>query len=880
MSLPNYLSSIKSSGIYRFTWDKSTITNDTTDILRLVVGYSEKGPFNTPVYITSASEFKNTYGTISKKLERNGIYFHRLALQALEKGPILALNLKPFNEEKVSSITFDANIQGSSTKTGEVYKSDIYKSIELAVKDIYNTSRFWTLSPESLLSSTNKANNNTNGYITISSTDSIESSCSIFMRGCSVTGYDITIKDWYNQLNEEIPSYFEGCENYWISDFFVEVYVFKGKFDKQVAASDTLSKYFQVTSDGRVTLQPYIENALGQKVDTLKALANDENSGFVNSYKGVTLPYFKSATGSYLSLDLLFNSDYNTHKLMMSFDTDSLYGSSNGEGVKKLVNNTFNYWNPDFVSFDGVAYDNKQRILSTYATPTCSTKYVKGIQASDFVSTNNGPFEDDYILYQIPTRGMSQEASLDNTFLLPNPEGYGSWSVGDRFVVYDGTLKYVSDNSKSFGVSGNTAGSTSTTQLAPEGKIITLTSSEIVTYKQKASKIDEVNGTDTNYLKVTFVDAAGDEVMLGNSSITLAKINHCTGETNVGISPIYLEGYSYSSSKPDSNSEYGRLTWQQSILNVLSSEEGLFKALTNRIDVDYRYIVDTFEAYIETGVHAPLALLAKEKDNAIAFLNFPAAETFQKHDKQFLDANGNFKVSYIAKGGNPTNNPSPKFELVTETNGASYCSYNTPVKISDGTVKFNCPAAALVSNNFLDKYTSRQPYYIVAGPQYGLLSATGLIGPDFNYDRSDLDVLEPMGVNVTVYVPRKGTFINSNQTAKQSPVTALSKLNVRELVIYLQDEIEKILQTYQWEFNTQTLRDKIKEKADYICENVKNNGGLYAYENICDETNNTDDVINNEMLVLSTSIEPGMGCGKMVQELTIYKKGGMTSSIS
>jgi hypothetical protein len=104
-------------------------------------------------------------------------------------------------------------------------------------------------------------------------------------------------------------------------------------------------------------------------------------------------------------------------------------------------------------------------------------------------------------------------------------------------------------------------------------------------------------------------------------------------------------------------------------------------------------------------------------------------------------------------------------------------------------------------------------------------------------------------------------------------------LNIRELCIYLQDEIEKLLQDYQWEFNTPYLRDLIKAKADTICERVKNNGGLYEYLNVCDESNNTDDVINNEMLVLSTSIEPGMACGKMVQELTIYKKGGMQALI-
>ena len=179
----------------------------------------------------------------------------------------------------------------------------------------------------------------------------------------------------------------------------------------------------------------------------------------------------------------------------------------------------------------------------------------------------------------------------------------------------------------------------------------------------------------------------------------------------------------------------------------------------------------------------------------------------------------------------------------------------------------------------MDKYTSRQPYYIVAGPSYGLMRYDGLIGPDYIFTRDDLDNLEPMGVNCMVYKPQRGTFINSNQTAKQTPVTGLSKINIRELVIYLQDTIANMLQGYQWELNTQTLRDNIKAKADIICEAVAANGGLYAYKNVCDETNNTNEVIDNEMIVLSTSIEPAKGAGKMVHELTIYRKGGMSSVI-
>lgn len=154
-----------------------------------------------------------------------------------------------------------------------------------------------------------------------------------------------------------------------------------------------------------------------------------------------------------------------------------------------------------------------------------------------------------------------------------------------------------------------------------------------------------------------------------------------------------------------------------------------------------------------------------------------------------------------------------------------------------------------------------------------------MVGPDFNFGRADLDVLEPIGVNAIVYVPRLGTYINSNQTAKQVPVSGLSKIHIRELVIYLQNEIEHLLQSYQWELNTQSLRDTIRSKADAICETIKNNGGLYAFKNICDDSNNTPEVIDNEMIILDTEIEPARGAGKMVHQLTIHKTGALSSSV-
>lgn len=639
MSLPNYLTTIKSSGVYRFVWDKSTIPAAQATTMRIVVGYSEKGPFNTPVYVTSPSDFISIFGKGSKRLERRGVYFHRMALQALSAGPILALNIKPFSGETVDVVSFDPiNCNEVTTNT-------------LDVTSLYDTERFWALDIDKLPNKVNAGD-----YVNIVATDVKDNSCTIFARRTSPASYkNITFRTWYSSQSVEIPEYMEAILDEKMEDYFMEVYVFRGEFtDALITGDGSLAKYFDATTGA---INSTVKNAFSQDVDALDTMSKDPNSNFVGVYSGIVLPYFKDANGNYISLDIKFNSGYSSHKMQMKLD-------------------------------ESVLEDNGTAKIKTQ----------------------------------------------------------------DGLVIY----------------------------------------------------------------------------------------------------PLYIKGYEYNTITKDTN------IYEKCVEQL--SQKGIYTALTNRVDVEYHYLVDTFDTLGGCN-KKELFAIAKAKDNTFAIVNFPKMSLF-------VDA-GNFDIDKL---------PS-KFVMPGETEGASYGAYYTQLTFSDGTVKSVVPSAALVSNLFMEKWGNRLPYNIVAGPIHGRLSYSGLVGPDYNFGRSDLDVLEPMGVNAIVYVPRQGTFINSNQTAKQSPVSALSKVHIRELVIYLQNEIEHLLQSHQWELNTQTLRDTIKYKADSICENIKNNGGLYEYINICDETNNPAEVVDNEMIVLDTEIEPARGAGKMIHQLTIHKTGGLTSTI-
>lgn len=745
MSLPNYLANIKSSGIYRFVWDNSIVSAQQAETLRVLIGYSEKGPFNTPVYIESPSDYITIYGNISKKLERKGIFFHRMSLQALSSGPILALNLKPFSDEKVDYATYNPK----DLNTLSIQKQG------LEITKLYDTNRFWYLDYDQLPAKIGDSAK----YVSIAASDVKDASCTVFIRPVQPSSYkDITIRQWYANESEEMPAYLEPIQDTLLMNYFCDVYVFKGQFTKELIAeggplgnyindsegNPVWNGYMVLDEDGEtIRINPEYKNIYGETEDALSVMAGDLNSNFVSSYQGCLLPYFKDAMNNYISIDVLFNNDYSKHKMLMKLD---------------------------------------EALLD------------EGITAEDNILDQSDLYKEEVIRYDYYVRTEN-----------------------------DGTYSYQPY-----------------TPVGPEDPNITSAID-----KTETGIPEEVEEGSDEYIKVGF-------------------------KASLAVSPksFYFEGYTYTTiDKTDSGQ-----TLQKKILDVLN-DKGIRTALTNRVDVEYHYIVDTFQSYIESGCKGRLATIAKEKDNAFALLNFPPIPEFIKSNKFTNNITGKFDISLIA-------NASKGFSLPSEANGASYCAFFTQLVFSDGTLKSTVPSAALVSNNFMAKYGARQPYYIVAGPNYGIMSYDGLVGPDYNYGRSDLDVLEPMGVNAIIYVPRKGTFINSNQTAKQTPVSALSKVHIRELVIYLQDEIEAMMQNYQWELNTQTLRDTIKAKADSILETVKNNGGVYVYENVCDSTNNGNEVIDNEMIILDTYIEPARGAGKMVQQLTIYKTGGLSSSVS
>jgi hypothetical protein len=864
MAIPVQFQQFKAAGIYRVVYDKSTVLGTEAGIIRLVVGYSPKGPFNTPVFIKSVSDFIAMFGNISKTLEKRGCFFHRTAIQALEAGPILCLNLKKFDTETVGVATISDTIFTSATP----------------VRNIFDTTRFWKLEPDNLQSIKNASGND--AYLHISSIDSKETSNSFFIRKpaySKVKAYDISVSEWYNTYGQEVPEYLmdEALADARIMDFFTEIYVFSGKFDG--VQNSSLKDYFEaytVPAEGNDVYKIedlYVASADSDNVMPIYFVKSTieestkiiDNSGYAkgnkDAYANVGIPSensvcFDSPFNAFYIPEEELNEDgtpvlYTTfqHPELLAPTTDGKYivTSLEKDGVAVEAFEVFPYYDEEY---NAAGY----RQFVKYATYTEAELQTYYPSYSTVVRNEDGTINEGLSIVAFPEWKKTEtkirvKETVENAF-------------GDEIDALDALFA-----EQGSGALGHYIGCMLPNFVDPNYgyKAIDILFNLDSDVHHMMMSLNDTMLENTGSVMGIVVDAVEDKI----EPLSFALMN-----TADNLVPTYLPGYDFVTfAKPKSNSIVDKLAWQVAILDVLKDEKGLREGLLSAAEVDYRYIVDSFESFGTSNINyqlkSQLSLIAKQKELCFAILNFPSVSSLCKVPEQRFTTNGIFNINKVVSN----------LVLPSENNGASFCAFYTPLKFSDGYVDTIVPSAGLVSNLFMAKYNGRAPYNIIAGPNYANVRYAQLVGPDYNYSQAELNVIEPFGVNCMIYRPTFGTFVNANQTAKQTPKTALSAVNVRELVIFLQDEIGKVLQAYQWEFNNPLTREAIKSRADLICETAKLDGGIQAYLNIMDESNNTPEIIDNEMCVLSTSIEPGRGMGKMIHELAIYRTGGMSSMI-
>lgn len=144
-------------------------------------------------------------------------------------------------------------------------------------------------------------------------------------------------------------------------------------------------------------------------------------------------------------------------------------------------------------------------------------------------------------------------------------------------------------------------------------------------------------------------------------------------------------------------------------------------------------------------------------------------------------------------------------------------------------------------------------WYSPAGVSRGQL--LGITKLAWNPVQADRDTLYKGRVNPLVSLPGQGTMLFGDKTLLAKP-SAFDRINVRRLFITLEKAVSTAAKAQLFEFNDEFTRAQFKNLVEPFLRDVKGRRGLTDFSVICDETNNTSQVIDTNSFVADIYIKP------------------------
>lgn len=164
-------------------------------------------------------------------------------------------------------------------------------------------------------------------------------------------------------------------------------------------------------------------------------------------------------------------------------------------------------------------------------------------------------------------------------------------------------------------------------------------------------------------------------------------------------------------------------------------------------------------------------------------------------------------------------------------------------------VPLNGDIAGLCARNDINNF----PWYSPAGTSRGaILNAVKLA---YNPTKTQRDTLYSNRVNPVIFSPGAGIILFGDKTGL-AKASAFDRINVRRLFVYLENAISQAAKDALFEFNDEITRTNFVNTIEPFLRDVQAKRGIFDYIVICDETNNTAAVIDNNEFIADIYIKP------------------------
>lgn len=216
-------------------------------------------------------------------------------------------------------------------------------------------------------------------------------------------------------------------------------------------------------------------------------------------------------------------------------------------------------------------------------------------------------------------------------------------------------------------------------------------------------------------------------------------------------------------------------------------------------------------------------------------------------------------VGFISPPIADSTSTQPLTDVLAFANGLTSSSYavcdSTSLKVYD---KYNDVFRQIASSGYTAGLCANadnvaEPWFSPAGFNRGQL--LGVTKINYNPKKADRDELYKARVNPIVSFPGQGTVLFGDKTLQGKP-SAFDRINVRRLFIVLEKAISTAAKFQLFELNDEFTRAMFRNMTEPFLRDVKGRRGITDFLVVCDETNNTGEVIDANRFVADIYIKP------------------------
>ena len=145
------------------------------------------------------------------------------------------------------------------------------------------------------------------------------------------------------------------------------------------------------------------------------------------------------------------------------------------------------------------------------------------------------------------------------------------------------------------------------------------------------------------------------------------------------------------------------------------------------------------------------------------------------------------------------------------------------------------------------------PWFSPAGATRGTIN--NAIKLAYNPSQAQRDTIYPKRINPVIFSLGSGIIMFGDRTA-QKEASAFDRINVRRLFLTIEGTIERAARSQLFEFNDELTRSNFLNIVEPYLRDVKAKRGISDFVVICDETNNTPDVIDSNTFKADIFVKP------------------------